>query len=142
MGALLKVEDIHVYYGSIHAIKGVSFEVDEGEIVTLFDAIQRKKHDLPVFEKERPGLKFKFSLKKGDIVKWNKDGKEYRCIMRGCWLSNGVPRLILVPVNEARDQKGIKAANLWFTPMLSSAFRGNLRKFRMNVFGELQDAND
>lgn len=36
--SLLKVEDIHVYYGSIHAIKGVSFEVNEGEIVTLIGA--------------------------------------------------------------------------------------------------------
>ena len=36
--ALLKVEDIHVYYGSIHAVKGVSFEVNEGEIVTLIGA--------------------------------------------------------------------------------------------------------
>ena len=30
MGTILKVEDINVYYGSIHAIKGISFEVDEG----------------------------------------------------------------------------------------------------------------
>ena len=35
---LLKVNDIHVYYGSIHAIKGVSFDVNEGEIVTLIGA--------------------------------------------------------------------------------------------------------
>ena len=35
---LLKVENLHVYYGSIHAIKGVSFEVNEGEIVTLIGA--------------------------------------------------------------------------------------------------------
>ena len=35
---MLKVEDLHVYYGSIHAIKGVSFEVHEGEIVTLIGA--------------------------------------------------------------------------------------------------------
>jgi len=35
---ILKVEDINVYYGSIHAIKGVSFEVGEGEIVTLIGA--------------------------------------------------------------------------------------------------------
>jgi branched-chain amino acid transport system ATP-binding protein len=35
---MLKVEDINVYYGSIHAIKGVSFEVNEGEIVTLIGA--------------------------------------------------------------------------------------------------------
>ena len=36
--SLLRVDDIHVYYGSIHAIKGVSFEVNEGEIVTLIGA--------------------------------------------------------------------------------------------------------
>lgn len=35
---LLSVNDIHVYYGSIHAIKGVSFEVNEHEIVTLIGA--------------------------------------------------------------------------------------------------------
>jgi len=38
MGSILKVDNIHVYYGSIHAIKGVSFEVNEGEIVTLIGA--------------------------------------------------------------------------------------------------------
>ena len=36
--SLLKVDDIHVYYGAIHAIKGISFEVNEGEIVTLIGA--------------------------------------------------------------------------------------------------------
>ena len=36
--SLLRVDDIHVYYGSIHAIKGVSFEVFKGEIVTLIGA--------------------------------------------------------------------------------------------------------
>ena len=36
--SMLKVEDLHVYYGSIHAIKGVSFEVNEGEVVTLIGA--------------------------------------------------------------------------------------------------------
>ena len=35
---MLKVNDINVYYGAIHAIKGVSFEVQDGEIVTLIGA--------------------------------------------------------------------------------------------------------
>ena len=35
MDTILKVDDINVYYGSIHAIKGISFEVNQGEIVTL-----------------------------------------------------------------------------------------------------------
>lgn len=32
---MLKVENLNVHYGAIHAIKGVSFEVNQGEIVTL-----------------------------------------------------------------------------------------------------------
>ena len=35
---LLSVNDLHVYYGAIHAVKGVSLEVNEGEIVTLIGA--------------------------------------------------------------------------------------------------------
>ncbi len=35
---LLQVDNINVYYGAIHAIKGISFHVDEGEIVTLIGA--------------------------------------------------------------------------------------------------------
>ena len=37
-GALLDVRDIHVFYGNIEAIKGVSLEIREGEIVTLIGA--------------------------------------------------------------------------------------------------------
>ena len=36
--AMLEVNDINVYYGAIHAIKGISLTVDEGEIVTLIGA--------------------------------------------------------------------------------------------------------
>jgi branched-chain amino acid transport system ATP-binding protein len=32
---MLEVRDLHVYYGKIHALKGISFQVTEGEIVTL-----------------------------------------------------------------------------------------------------------
>jgi len=35
---LLKVKDLHVFYGAIHAIKGISLEVWQGEIVTLIGA--------------------------------------------------------------------------------------------------------
>ena len=38
MEAILKVEGINVYYGAIHAIKDISFHVNEGEIVTLIGA--------------------------------------------------------------------------------------------------------
>src|SRR5947199_9372372 len=33
--ALLELEDIHTYYGNIEALKGISLEVEEGEVVTL-----------------------------------------------------------------------------------------------------------
>lgn len=35
---MLKVKDLNVYYGKIHAIKGITFEVNDGEIVTLIGA--------------------------------------------------------------------------------------------------------
>ncbi len=35
---LLEVRDLHVYYGAIHALQGVSFDVDEGEIVSIIGA--------------------------------------------------------------------------------------------------------
>jgi len=36
--ALLEVHDVHTYYGNIHALKGVSISVEQGEIVTLIGA--------------------------------------------------------------------------------------------------------
>ncbi len=38
MTVLLKVEDLHIFYGSIEALKGISVEVNEGEIVTVLGA--------------------------------------------------------------------------------------------------------
>ena len=37
-GRILELEDVHTYYGSIHAIKGVTLEIRPGEIVTLIGA--------------------------------------------------------------------------------------------------------
>src|SRR5574341_1002203 len=35
---MLELKDVHSYYGNIHALKGISFTVDDGEIVTLIGA--------------------------------------------------------------------------------------------------------
>jgi branched-chain amino acid transport system ATP-binding protein len=37
-GVVLELDDIHTYYGAIHALKGVSLKVHEGEVVTLIGA--------------------------------------------------------------------------------------------------------
>jgi branched-chain amino acid transport system ATP-binding protein len=37
-GVILELEDVHTYYGSIHALKGITLEVRAGEIVTLIGA--------------------------------------------------------------------------------------------------------
>ena len=44
---LLKVDNINVFYGNIHAVKDVSFEVNEGEIVTLIGANGAGKSTTP-----------------------------------------------------------------------------------------------
>ncbi len=36
--AMLEVRDLHVYYGVIHALKGISFEVNQGEVIALIGA--------------------------------------------------------------------------------------------------------
>jgi branched-chain amino acid transport system ATP-binding protein len=36
--AILEVDNVHTYYGNIHALKGISFTVEEGEVVTLIGA--------------------------------------------------------------------------------------------------------
>ncbi len=38
MNTLLKVEDLQVYYGAVHAIKGISFHIERGEVVSLIGA--------------------------------------------------------------------------------------------------------
>ena len=38
LASILELDDVHVYYGAIHAVKGVSLAVGEGEIVTLIGA--------------------------------------------------------------------------------------------------------
>lgn len=38
MSAILKIENLHVFYDNIHALKGISLEVQEGEIVSLIGA--------------------------------------------------------------------------------------------------------
>ncbi|MBD0329798.1 MAG: ABC transporter ATP-binding protein [Thermoleophilia bacterium] len=37
-GVVLRLDDVHTYYGAIHALKGISLEVREGEVVTLIGA--------------------------------------------------------------------------------------------------------
>ncbi len=37
-GPILELDDVHVYYGAIHAVKGITLEVRQGEIVTLIGA--------------------------------------------------------------------------------------------------------
>jgi len=43
MLVMLTIKDLHVYYGGIHAIKGISIEVPDGAIVTLIGANGRER---------------------------------------------------------------------------------------------------
>ena len=110
-----------------------------GEVVTLMDAVQRKQRRQPLFEKNRPGMKFKFSLQKGDIVKIIRDGKEYLGIIRAF---SAEARIEYCSITDARTKKDIDAANEWYRPRISTYFKQKMQKYNMNIFGELQTAND
>ena len=64
---MLKVENMHVYYGNIHAIKGIDFEVKQGEIVTLIGANGAGKTTI------LHSLSGLLPLTKGSITYKNKD---------------------------------------------------------------------
>ena len=110
----------------------------EGEIVSLMDAVQRKQRRQEIFCKERPGMKFKFTLQKGDIVKFTKDGEEKLCIIRGISL----PQFSCCFIADARQKNEMKAAKCWLQPTVSGAYNWQMQKYNMNIFGELQIAND
>ena len=40
---MLELKDVHTYYGNIHALKGISLTVNDGEIVTLIGSKAREK---------------------------------------------------------------------------------------------------
>ncbi|MBE6379569.1 MAG: type II CRISPR RNA-guided endonuclease Cas9 [Lentisphaerae bacterium] len=110
-----------------------------GEVVTLMDAVQKKQRKEPLFEKNRPGMKFKFSLQKGDIVKTIQDGKAQLGVIRA--FSSEI-RIEYCSITDARIKKDIQAADAWNRQRISTCFKVKMQKYNMNVFGELQIAND
>ena len=67
---LLEVENLHVYYGRIEAIRGISFAVDEGEIVTLIGANGAgKTTTLKTISGLRPAAKGRIVFDGVDITK-------------------------------------------------------------------------
>jgi len=78
--AILVVNDIHTYYGNIHALKGISLEVNQGEIVTLIGANGAGK---TTTLKTIPGL---LAPRSGSIQLEDEDLKKFRAhqiVMKG-----------------------------------------------------------
>ncbi len=110
----------------------------EGEIVSVLDARLRLQRGEPVYPKVKNGNPLKFTLRKGDLVRWTRDGQEYLCVIRGVSL----PQFSCTPIHEARLKQELISAKLWFWPTLSAAFKGGMVKFRTTPLGELRRAND
>ncbi|NJB67391.1 branched-chain amino acid transport system ATP-binding protein [Desulfobaculum xiamenense] len=71
---MLRVEGIHTYYGSIHALKGVSLRITEGEIVTLIGANGAgKTTTLMSICNVTPVREGKVSFRGGDITRLSSD---------------------------------------------------------------------
>jgi branched-chain amino acid transport system ATP-binding protein len=70
--SLLKIEDVHAYYGNIHALKGINLNVNEGEIVTLIGGNGAGKSTTL---RTISGL---MKPKEGKVIFKNEDLKPYR----------------------------------------------------------------
>ena len=84
-------------------------------------------------------MRFKFSLQKGDIVKINHEGQEFLGLIRA--FSTEI-RIEFHSLTDARSKKDIIAAKEWHRLRISACFKQNMQKYNMNIFGELQTAND
>jgi hypothetical protein len=111
----------------------------EGEIVSLLDAVLRHQKGLPPFEKNRPGMKFKFSLQKGNIVTWEKDGVRVNRIVKGISISNSNIEITCADLIDARELKLARQGNR-LSPL--KAFKVKMQKYTMDIFGNLRRAND
>ena len=69
--AMLEIKDLHAFYGNIHALKGISIDVEEGEIVTLIGANGAGKSTTL---KTITGL---LKPRKGSVLLQNEDLKPY-----------------------------------------------------------------
>ena len=108
------------------------------KVLCMLDACQRMKQGLPLVDKNLPGLKFKFSLKKGNIVTITKDNHDILCIVRAI----SKDEIVCTPVTDARQQAELKAAKIWFRLHPATALQSSLKKYQMNLFGDLRRAND
>ena len=116
---LLKLENIHSYYGHIHALQGISIEVEEGEIVTLIGANGAGKSTLAeIIEKELRGRGQRVEVLDGDVVRthlskglgYSKEDRDTN-IRRIGWVCevltrNGVVAIAaaISPYHEIRDE--------------------------------------
>ena len=85
--AMLEVKNLEVYYGVIQAIKGISFEVNEGEVIALIGANGAGKTTSPECFSRKPErlfLRAKISAKFRDIRsypwEWHMYRKEDVCL--------------------------------------------------------------
>jgi len=65
--SMLEMKDVHAYYGNIHALKGITIQVEEGEIVTqdrftsmvkIYNLILHTKSSTKVYPSSQKGAEF------------------------------------------------------------------------------------
>ena len=115
-----------------------------GEVVSMSEAYQRLKAKKPIVQRDHgPLARFKFSLFPGEVIECD-DGNGGRTQ----WVSRGVasyesgPRLLLVPLNDARKKKDILNAGLFWSPFLNPIRKLNPRKVVVSPLGEVTEAHD
>ena len=137
----------HVMTGSNHHVEILETSDKKGdikwvgEVVTLFEAIQRQKRGEPIVKKDHgKEKKFLFSLAGGDAIQLGGDsGDLFR--IRMITIDGSSPRLRIVTLREARKLSDLSSTDSP-RPVLSGLQKVDASKITISPIGEVLQAND
>lgn len=115
----------------------------DGEVVSMFEAYQRKKACKPIVQRDHgPLVQFKFSLAPGEVIECDDGSSSHRLwVVRATSSESGTPRISLVRLNDARQKKEMTAKEYWRT-FLNPLRELHARKITTGPLGDVHEAHD
>jgi CRISPR-associated endonuclease Csn1 len=117
----------------------------DGEVVSLYEAYQRKKAGQPIVQRDHgPLVKFKFSLAPGEAIECDGEQGQRRLLVVRSFtqLSAGQIVIGLAPVNDARKKSDMQKSRDWVWKVPNTLRECHARKVSVSPIGEVCKAND